>query len=111
MTSLRIEKVNELVRHEVSQLLLKEVDFNNALVTITHVDTSPDLKQSKIKICIIPSEKDKEVLEVIRKNVFHVQQGLNKRLQMRPVPKIKFEIDKVEVNAQRIEELLSKVEK
>ena len=109
--SLRVKKINELIKQEAGQLLLKEVDFNNILVTITDVDTSPDLKQAKIKICVIPSEKDEEVLEIIKRNIFNVQQRLNKRLRMRPVPKMKFEIDKVEANAQRIEELLGKVEK
>ncbi len=111
MTSLRIEKVNELLRHEISQLLLKEVDFSNVLVTITNVDTSPDLRQAKIKICVMPTDKSEEVMKVIQRNIFDLQQELNKKLHMKPVPKMIFEIDKVEVKAQELEEVLRRVEK
>lgn len=109
--SLRIAKVNELIRREVSQILLKEVDFGGILVTITGVDTSPDLSQAKIKTTVIPTEKSDIVFEIIRKNIFDVQQELNKRLYMKIVPKMVFEIDKVEENAQRVKEVLGKVEK
>lgn len=106
--SQRIKKVNELLKHEVNQLLFKEIDFYDILVTITEVNASPDLKQAKIKISVLPQEKGGSALKIIKKNIFQIQQDLNKRLYMRPVPKIRFEIDQTEIKAQRIEELLSK---
>jgi len=109
--SLRIEKVNQLLKQQVSQILLKEVDFGRSLVTIISVDTSPDLKQAKIKISIIPTKENEQVLRVIQKNIFGVQQELNKKLYMKPVPKIRFEIDKIEEKAQEVERILGKVEK
>ncbi|MFH0906666.1 MAG: ribosome-binding factor A [bacterium] len=109
--SQRIQKVNELLRQEISKLLLQEVDFNDTLVTITNVDTSPDLRQSKIKISIIPEKNHEFVLEIIKRKIFHIQQKLNKKLYMRPIPKICFEIDKIEIKAQKIEELLGKMNK
>ena len=108
--SQRVKKVNELLKHEISQLLLREVDFCDILVTITDIDTSSDLKHAKVKISTLPQEKNKLALEMINKNVFHIQQKLNKRLQMKPIPRIRFEIDQAEIKAQRIEELLKKNE-
>lgn len=109
--SQRIEKVNELLRQEVSKLLLKEVDFGDVFVTITSVDTSPNLQQSKIKISILPANKSDEVWDAIKRNIFHIQKALNKKLYMRPVPKIIFEIDKIEAHVQRIEKILGKIKK
>ena len=109
--SQRIKKVNELLRQEVSKLLLKEVDFGGTFVTITNVDTSPNLQQSKIKISILPAEKSEEVLNEIKRNIFHIQKALNKKLYMRPVPKIIFEVDEIETKAQRIEEILGKIKR
>lgn len=105
--SQRIQQVNELMKQEVSQLLLKEIDFDNILVTITNVDTSADLKNCKIKISVIPTDKNELALEIIKKNIYHLQQELNKRLYLKFVPKIKFEMDQIEAKAQRIEEILS----
>lgn len=107
----RIQRVNELLRKEISQLLLKEIDFGNALVTITKVDTSPDLRQAKIKISVMPDEQTERVLRILERNIFHLQQLLNKKLTMRIVPKIIFEIDEVEIKAQQVERLLQKIKK
>ena len=105
--SQRIQRVNELLKQEISQLLLKEIDFDDVLVTITNVDTSPDLKNCKVKISVIPTEKNKLTLEIIEKNIYHLQQALNKRMRLKFTPKISFEIDQIEAKAQRIEEILS----
>jgi ribosome-binding factor A len=106
--SQRLERVNELLRQEISKLLLREIDFVDILVTVTNVNTSPDLKQAKIKITVLPTEKGEQVLRIIQRNIFHLQQELNKKLHLKPVPKIRFEIDQIEIKAQRIEEILSK---
>lgn len=107
----RIKRVNQLIKQEVSQLLLKEVDFTDILVTITKVKTSSDLKYAKINISVFPTEKSELALKIIERNIFNVQQELNKRLRLKFVPKIRFEIDQLEVKAQRIEDILSKIDK
>lgn len=107
----RIKRINQLLKQEVSQLLLKEVDFTDVLVTITRVKTSSDLKYAKINISVLPTEKSDLALKIIERNIFNIQQELNKRLYLRFVPKIRFEIDQLEVKAQKIEEILSKIDK
>ena len=105
--SQRILKVNEIVKQEISKILLKEIDFDDILVTITSTDTSPDLKNCKIRISVIPTDKIDFALKTIEKNIYHLQQELNKRLHLKFTPKIRFEIDQIEAKAQRIEEILS----
>ncbi|PIW74806.1 MAG: ribosome-binding factor A [Candidatus Portnoybacteria bacterium CG_4_8_14_3_um_filter_44_15] len=107
--SLRTEKVNELLRHEVSRLLFKKVDLSHVFITVIGVETSPDLRQAKVKISVIPAEKKQDALKIISRNIFDIQQEINKKLYMKPVPKLRFEIDKVEEKAQQIEKLLGKI--
>ncbi len=106
--SQRIQRINQLLKEEISKLLLREIDFGDILVTITDVDTSPDLSQAKVKISLLPPQKEEQVLKIIQKNIFHLQQELNKKLHLKTVPKICFEIDQAAVKAQRIEEILTK---
>ena len=96
-----------MLKEEISQLLLKEVDFSDTIVTITDIDTSSDLKYTKVKISILPVEKTTFVLNVIKNNIYKIQKELNKKLYMRSVPKMSFSVDQAELKAQRIEELLS----
>lgn len=104
--SQRLNRVNKLIKKEVSQSLLKEINFGDILVTVIGVETSPDLRQAKIKIAILPEGKSDIALGIIQKNIYSIQQILNKKLRIRCAPKIRFEIDKDEINAQRVEELL-----
>lgn len=109
----RIQKVNELLRREINQLFLRLVDFDSVFVTITEVDVSSDLKYAKVKIIIYPETETSKVFQILEKNIYDIQQGLNERLRryLKFVPKIKFEIDIVEKQAQETEKALSKIKR
>lgn len=108
----RIQRVNELIKEEVSQLLLKEVDFpEKILATVTRAETSVDLKQAKVYISVIPKEEIPKVMKILDSKIYDIQQKLNKRLTMKIVPRIKFMEEKKTVEAARIEELLEKIKK
>lgn len=109
--SQRVERINELLRQEISKLILREIRFEDILVTINQVETSADLSHAKVKISIMPAEKKELALQVINKRIYHLQQELNKKLYMKIVPKIQFEIDQAEIKAQRIEEILGQIKK
>lgn len=106
----RIAKVNELLQREVGRLITRETEVrDNAVVTITRVNASPNLQQAKVYISVIPEEQKKEVLLLLKKNIFTIQQELNKRLHMRPVPKIIWMEDKGSEGIERVEEILEKI--
>ena len=61
----RIERVNHLIRQEISQLLQRQVKDPrlDSFVTITEVTTSPDLRYAKVFVsCIGSEEKQEETL-------------------------------------------------
>lgn len=108
----RILKVNQLIKKELSQILLKEVDFReNVLLTITRVETSPNLIQSKIYLSVLPATQTANVLKSLNKQVYFLQQKLNQRLKMRPTPKIIFLKEKETEKAGKVEEILEWLKK
>ena len=108
--SKRIQRVNQLIKKEFSQILLREVDFpKDILVTITRVDTSPNLRESKVFISTVPEDKGQLVLKDLNQKVYELQQKINRRLKMRPVPRIRFSEERETSEAGRIEELLEKL--
>ena len=110
--SKRIEKVNVLIKKELSLILLKEVDFSkNALVTITRVEAVPNLSEAKIYISTMPDSQTDKVQEILKRRVYDIQQCLNKRLKMRPIPKIEFKKEEKTKQADRVEELLGQLKK
>ena len=108
----RIARLNELFKREVSEILLKQEGFDRGvLVTVTRVDISPNLSEAKIFISVMPEEQRKEVLDSLRKNIYHIQQELNKKLFLKKIPRILFCEEKAVEEAARIEELISEIHK
>lgn len=105
----RIEQVNDLIRQELGLIIDRDVDLpERTLVTITRVDTSPDLHYADVFCSVMPQKKEEEALAALTKVIGSIQRRLNRRLRMRPVPRIKFLIDRNEKKRERIERLLSR---
>ncbi len=110
--SKRVPQVNQLIKKELSQILLKEIDFaRDLLVTVTRVETSPDLNTAKIYVSIIPDVQRNRVLQILESQIYNLQQKLNQRLIMRPIPRIKFLEERKTSEAGRIEEVLEELKK
>jgi ribosome-binding factor A len=106
----RIQRVNQLVKREISQIILRSVELpKDVLTTVTRVDVSRNLIQVKVYISVLPEINRPDVMKILNRNIFHLQQILNKRLNMRPMPKIIFVEEVATVEAGRIEELLTEI--
>lgn len=110
--SKRIQKINALIKRELSQIILKEIEFpSNVLVTITRVETSSNLMEGNIWVSALPEEKLERSLEILNKNIYILQKKLNQRLKMRPIPRIKFLEEKKTREAGQVEEILERLKK
>lgn len=106
----RIQRLNELIKREVSQLLLKEIEFpRDVLVTVTRVQVSADLNQAKIYISVIPEKYFTKIFQILNKNISFLQKEINRMLIIKKTPKIKFVEEKETRGAARIEELLEEI--
>lgn len=106
----RIERVNEVIKEEISQIFLKELDLEEGvLVTVTNVDTSRTLEHTKVWISVYPEDEAEKIFQYINRRIYNIQQIVNKRLQMRPVPKIVFKLDKSGEAVGEIEKTVKKL--
>ena len=104
----RTDRINELLREEIAVLVRDEVrDPRVGLATVTAVETSPELDHAKVYITTLGDEEERaEVLAGLKSAAPFVRSQLSKRLQMRRIPELHFEIDRVLEEAMRIEALL-----
>lgn len=108
----RLPQVNELIRQELNKLLLSELEFpKDCLVTITKVEVTRDLHYAKVWISVLPSYYITKVLKKLNVNIGHLQFLLNKKLVMKPLPRVNFAIDATEQKAAEIERLLDQIKK
>lgn len=105
--SRRIDKVNELLRHEIGVWLSRSFDPpSGCVVTIEEVKTSADLGHTKVFLSVLPEEQSTRVLAGLESLRSDLRSHLFKRLTMKFVPVVHFVIDDREARAERIHRLL-----
>ncbi len=107
----RIERVNSLIRQEISELLQRQVKDPrlSSLVTVTGVSTSPDLRYAKVFVSRIGSKEEKqETLSVLAAASGFFRNELAKRLRLRHIPELSFQWD---VSIERGDHLLLLIDK
>lgn len=107
----RLEKLSDLMEEELSSIISREVELpEGILVTITRVVISPDGHYAAIFISVLGGEA-KSALEILQKRVYNIQQRLNRRLRVRPIPKIHFAPDLGEMHREKIEKTLAELKR
>ena len=110
MPNYRIEQINELLRHELGELFVRELTFpKDCLVTITKVDTSRDLSQSKIFISVLPTNLIPAVQKKMTGAASAIRRLLGKKIILRKIPNLLFFTDLSGEKVSRIDELIDKI--
>jgi len=108
----RIERVNSIIRQEISELLQRQVKDPRLgnLVAVTSVSTSPDLRYAKIFVSRIGSEEEKqETLSVLTGASGFFRSELAKRLRFRHIPELSFQWDDSIERGDHLLQLINKV--
>ncbi len=111
MSSRRVERVNHAMREELATLLLREVkDPRVALVSITAVDVSPDLRHAEVYFsCLGDETKRSEAKAGLDRASGFLRAQLSKRLQLRHTPDLHFVADTGAERAEHVIALLRSV--
>ena len=106
----RISQLNELILHKLSPIINKEIEFpNDCLVTITRVKISPDIKQAKVFISVIPEKFRGTCLDILKKKAKTLRNILQKQITTKFTPNLFFLIDEQEIYASEIDKLLDEI--
>ncbi len=105
----RIEKLNSVIQKEISKIIYKEIALKDTLITVIDVETTNDLQYTDILISVYPYDKTKLVSEIFKKAAFKIQGLLNKKLNIKILPKIRFKFSKTGKNFDRLSEIFKKI--
>jgi ribosome-binding factor A len=103
------EQINDLIARELSFILSKESLLPNGMITITGVDSSPDLKNAKIYVSVLPEKYCGSALKILRQNSSKFSKQLLKNTRLRQIPRFKWVFDTTGKNAGQIDEILKKI--
>jgi ribosome-binding factor A len=106
----RLLRVNELLKRELSALLVRELTFEDLLVTVNQVDVTPDLKSAHVYISVLGSKGRKEVLPKLEASRVALQSGLSKHVVLKYTPHLVFHLDDSIERGDRVLEILQEIE-
>lgn len=108
----RLERVNQLIRQELSELLLREVKDPrlSGYISVNSVNTTPDLRYAKVMVsCVCEEERRKEILSALARSAGFFRTVMAKHLKMRRVPELSFVWDTSIERGSHLLELIDKV--
>ena len=113
MGSVRIEKVQELIKQEASEIIMRELkDPRIGFVTITEVDVSSDLRNAKLYVSILGSDKQiEDTWKGLNSSLTFIRRELAHRIRLKFIPEIRFFMDTSLEYSTHIQKLLLKIHK
>lgn len=112
MASNRIGRINEEIQRELSQLIrsLKDPRVQKTLISITRVDTTPDLRYSKIYISVMDEDRQTEAMRGLKSAGGWLRREIGNSLKLRYTPELVFELDDSLKYGAHMFDLLTKLE-
>ncbi len=112
MASSRMRRINEVLREVVGAAISNELsDPRIGFVTVTSVETSPDLRTAKVFVSVLGSEEEREAtLEGLRSSHGVIQSRIASETRMKRTPTLTFRYDDTIEKGVRISELLEEEE-
>ena len=111
MAGARMRRVNEAVREVLSSQLAEGLkDPRIGFVTVTAVDTSPDLRAARVYVSVLGDEGEREAaMEGLRSSRGFLQGRIGDELRMKRTPALSFHYDDTIERADRMTRLIEEV--
>jgi ribosome-binding factor A len=107
-----MQRVNDRIRDELAELLTREARDPRlqGIISITGVETAPDLTTSRIFVSVLGDEKEgEETLANIKRATSFFRRELAARLNLRRTPELDFRLDRTIADAARIQAILREI--
>jgi ribosome-binding factor A len=110
MTTSRMRRVNEAVREVLSGHIAEDLkDPRIGFVTVTGVETSPDLRHARVYVSVLGSDDERQAaMDGLQSAAGFLQAKVGEQLRMKRTPTLDFEYDDSIDRGMRISELLDK---
>ena len=95
MASNRIGRINEEIQKELAELLrsVKDPRVQDTMISITHVETTPDLRYAKVYVSFLQEEKAQDAMKGLKSAGGYLRRELGRTLNLRYTPELVWALD------------------
>ena len=111
MKSVRIERINAEIQKAISHIINNDIRDPqiDAIISVSTVETTPDLSYCRVYITSIGSTPSNEVLARIKGAAGFIRGKLSKMIKLRITPRLEFLKDESVEYASNIENILKNI--
>ncbi len=111
MASNRLGRINEEIQRELASLIRTVKDPRvTGLISVTAVETTPDLRYAKVFVSMLDKSDTKEVIQGLKSAAGYLRRELGHSLNLRYTPELIFQADDSIDKGAHILELIEKLE-
>ena len=112
MASNRINRINEEIQKELSSLLrtVKDPRVQDTMISVTRVETTPDLRYTKVYVSFLQEEKAKDAMAGLKSAAGYLRRQLGSNLKLRYSPEIVWALDDSITYGARMLKLINSLE-
>ncbi|MFO1498115.1 MAG: 30S ribosome-binding factor RbfA [Verrucomicrobiota bacterium] len=113
MSSVRVQRVRELLKRQIGEILRREVSLNDAgMITVTDVDVSKDLQMATVYVGIIGTEGQVKLgMELLQKERKRIQGLVGRAVVLKYTPQLRFVLDDSVSRGNRVLAILDEIER
>lgn len=92
----RVEQVASALRRSVAEVLQRDIDdprLEGALVSVTEVSVSADLRNATVKVSVLPEKAERRAVAALQHAARHIHALVKKKMALRIVPHLEFRLD------------------
>ena len=95
MASNRIGRINEEIQKELAYLIrnLKDPRVQDTMISITHVETTPDLRYAKVYVSFLEADRANDAIKGLKSAGGYLRRELGRALTLRYTPQLVFQAD------------------
>lgn len=97
-------RVTSLLEALVANFLRDEANAE-PMITVTHIELSPDLKRATVYVSIFPDGREEDALVFLKRKGGDLRNVVKQKANLKHIPFFDFKIDYGEKNRQRIDEI------
>jgi ribosome-binding factor A len=108
----RTDRIDQLLRQEIGDILARDIqDPRIGFVTITDVETAPDLSTARVWVSVIGQPEEREqTLKALQRAMPFVRHELGGRVRLRRIPELHLRADDTAERGTRVLQLLAELE-
>jgi ribosome-binding factor A len=106
----RLLRVNEVVKRELSTIITREMTFDDLLVTVNHVNVTPDLRSAHVFVSVLGKGSAIGVIQKLEANRVVLQAEMTKNVVLKYTPHLVFHLDESIERGARVFQILEEIQ-